>query len=1396
MLNDDRVLRILAMNLQLFKAFKTLAFTVMFIICSNALTAQVAKYHFTSISSRDGLSSNTVNAVLKDSYGLVWFGTEDGLTKFDGLNYTIYRHDDKDTNSLRSNEIICLYEDSKRRLWVGTSGSLHLYDRKRNNFYRYNSNSEVDGLSSANVKGIHSDYLGNIWVATLGGLNVLDPATGRVKKFNNISGIPNEAPHQPVLTVFEDSKKRMWIGDKHGLFQYNRRSGRFIPFLPNEKDPQSLAGNTVRAIVEDKKGNIWVGTNGGLSRLLPDGKHFANIKEQSPAEARLSSNTIYSLALAGSEDLWIGTEDGLNILNLQSGSVEHYMPDGRNNYSLSGKSIRCIFIDNQGISWLGSYIAGVNKYDRNLTFFGLKKSNPYDKFGLSSRFVTSFARGEGNNIFVGTDGGGLSIYNTKSGLFSRYPLMSMRGKRASDVSVLALSRTKNGSLWVGTFQDGLFKVDPLKHTAKQFLKGSGDLGVNNNDIFCIDEDRSGNVWIGTNGGGVNVYDPETGKFKFFLHEYGSSDKSMLPVNGYIRDFEEDNMGNMWIASHGGGIAIYNPKTQKFEVLSRIKGNLASDLIQTLFKDRQGNMWAGTGDGLLKINVITKKVEVFGEAQGLVNGIVHKILQDSSGRIWFSTNRGVSLLDPKRKSIVNYNSFNGLQGGSFEQNAGIIDKDGMIYFGGTEGFNYIQPKDGIRINKNPAPVMFTSLKTDAREITSADSNVLNADISVANDVKFNYKQNFSISFVGLNYTSTRQNHYYYRLKGFDKNWIYAGTKTTAYYTNLSPGEYLFEVKSINNDGVATQEIKSLTITIEPPFWMTIYAYLFYIAAIGSVLLYIRYRGIQDLRRTFKQEEAKREAERLHELDRLKIKFLTNLSHDFRTPIALIMAPVEKLLAQKLEDGTQTQVFVIKRNARRLLNMVNQLFDLRRIEEGETKLNPVKADIIAFQKEVAESFHDLSEKKKISFVFKSSIESLYTSFDTDKLERVLFNLLSNAFKFTLEGGKVILSTHLNQALDNAQPQLVIEVTDTGIGIEKEQHVNIFNRFYQNKISENIFNQGSGIGLSIVKEFVELHGGTIELQSEPGKGSTFGIYLPVKQLVAEQQTEYQTLEIPTVEAEVKTNVPQPDLNDDNLHETRPVVLIVEDNEEFRFYLKDNLATRYKVVEAADGKEGWQRALANHPELIISDIMMPNMDGIQLCQKLKADKRTSHIPIILLTASTREEEQINGLATGANDYLTKPFSFEILDIKIKNLLVFNRTLKTTYTKQLKIEPTEIQVESVKEKFLKTVVNYVEDNLHNTQLSVEDLSRHMSMSRGSLYNKLLEVTGLSPVEFIRSIKLEKAAHLLENSDMNIAQIAYAAGFATPNYFAKSFKVKYQMLPSEYLSRKRRYNAQPSDRVS
>lgn len=826
--------------------------------------------------------------------------------------------------------------------------------------------------------------------------------------------------------------------------------------------------------------------------------------------------------------------------------------------------------------------------------------------------------------------------------------------------------------------------------------------------------------------------------------------------------------------------------------------LTNDKILSLLKDSHGNIWAGTSGGGI---VIFKKgrgdFDFISETDKLENNTIYSIVEDQQGLIWVSTNKGISSIDYRTKAINNYNSHNGVQNNNFVQRAGLRLSTGELFFGGLEGINYFNPKY-LRKNTNIPAVLITDLRIANLSVIPSEDGPIKEHISIAKEIHLDYKQNFALSFVGLNFTSPEQNQYAYKLDGFDGDWNYVGNATSVSYTNLDPGEYTFRVKASNNNGVWNETGASVKIFVHPPFWKTAYAYVLYALLFFGILLYLRYRSIRKLKNEFdaqqlksRIEQDKKEAERVHELDQLKLKFLTNLSHEFRTPISLILGPVDSILNKQKNGPEFTQLSMIKRNAKRLLNLVNQLLDFRKMEEQELKLHLAEGNLIAFVKDVSDSFLDLSERKKIALTFKSSIPEFYTVFDHDKIERILFNILSNAFKFTPEGGKIDFEVEKKapQAADGNTTWLSLQFHDTGIGIPGDKKEIIFERFFQNPTTVSILNQGTGIGLSITREFVKMHGGTIEVDSEVGQGSTFRILLPFTEMeklsgenrepASENEPETAAEDVfPAYTAATEVMV--------NQGATAPSVLLVEDNDDFRFYLKENLRRHYKVIEASNGLEGWQKALANHPKLIVSDISMPHMNGIELCKKIKSDKRTSHIPVILLTAFTGEKEQIAGLQTGANDYITKPFNFEILNAKVKNLLVLNDSLKTAYSKQVDILSPEVEVSSSSDKLLHDVMQYVEDNLTDTQLSVETLSRHVGMSRSTLYSKLLELTGQTPVEFIRSVKLNKAAQLLEKTDMTIAEIAYTAGFTTPTYFAKSFKAKFNMLPSEYIVKMRK----------
>lgn len=1348
--------------------------------------AQKPNLKFTALTTKQGLMGNAVNAIIKDNNGMLWIGTSESLNRYDGRRFKVYQLGGKRQVEPGSNEISSMSMDPTGRLWVGTIGfGLYYYDRKTDMFRNFTSPLKGQRLSQNVVTSVCADHKGFIWVGTVNGLDVIDPDLKHISHFETGTGKPGQIPIKSMGGIFADSYGRMWVCTSSGLYLYDKMHKRFKAFRHQKNDPGSLPSDIVMTVSQDKVGNIWVGTANGLSRLTKDGEHFMNYCYSDKDEHSLCGDIVYSVAADDKDHIWVGTEGGLNVMDINTGQSVRYRHDPRDPYSLNSKSIRSIYIDPKGIYWVGTYMGGINKYDKNLTLFNYVQPTELDPYGLRAPIVSSFAQKNDNELYVGTDGGGLSIFNNKTNRFSHVLIQPKEKINSVGLPILAMLLDHKQQLWIGTFGHGLFKLNTTNNVYAQFTGGTGKLNISQNNIFCFKEDRFGDVWIGTNGAGINVFDAKADSFRRFTPTFLTARGHKLPSNGYIRAFEEDNEGNMWIGSYGTGVAIYNPVTKIFDSLNPTNTGLPIGEISSLKKDVNGNMWIGTnGDGLFFYDHQLKKITAFKYNNQLPNGVICKILQDKTGNIWFSTNQGIGRIDPADQKLYVYCHDNGLQNNAFLNGSGIIASDGTLYFGGVDGFNYFKGSD-VRLNKNIPPVMLTTLIVDNKRISPDHDNPQPVNISEEKQITIKYKQDFAINFVALNYTLPQQNRYSYILEGFSNSWKNAGTSTTASYTNLDPGEYTFRVRASNNDGKWNDTGTSLKIIVKPPFWMTIYAYVFYVLLAFGILLLIRRQGVKKLKKKLRDEQERKAAEALHELDEMKIKFLTNLSHEFRTPISLIMAPVDKLLEQTNTEPVMQQLGVIKRNSRRLLNLVNQLLDFRKLEENELKLNLVEGEFVSFVREVADSFYDLANRKKIIAVFKAAGERLFAKFDHDKVERILFNLLSNAFKFTMPGGQITVEvTAPVISADGSSYQLGISVADTGTGISPEEVGHVFDRFYQADARPAILNQGSGIGLSITRELVQLHGGQISVESEPGKGSIFSftISLPVINLsetAIPQQGPPETA--PGFIEEDPDSKPRPEIAKGI---NRPHVLIIEDNDDMRHYLAESLGATYKVSEAVNGRDGWHKALAVHPDLIVSDISMPYMDGIQLSCKLRADKRTSHIPIILLTAMTSQKEQIAGLELGVNDYLTKPFNFDILNIKIKNLLHLNKSLKETYQKKIKVIPADMDIESSSERFIKDVVMYIEKNINNPKFSVEEISHHFSMSRGSFYSKITELTGEPPVEFIRSIKLDKATVLLEKTDLTIAEIAYSIGFSTPHYFTKSFKAKYNILPSEYRVKK------------
>ncbi|HSC52965.1 MAG TPA: two-component regulator propeller domain-containing protein [Phnomibacter sp.] len=1351
---------------------------------------------FRNYSTSDGLSSTTVYDILKDKYGFMWFATEDGLNRFDGSRFKVYRYDPANPKGLQANFISSLFESADGCIWIGTGeGGLSFYDRQKDSIYKYVTTGDKQ-VSNA-INRIKGDRNGNIWVTGFGSLQVVNPANKELITYKKFGTIAKQMDNKVSVGFLHDRNNNYWIGTNEGLYHFNSGFGLKKVYKYQENDPASLPSNNIGDITQDKNGTIWIATDKGLAYLEPGQASFKKIDTKT--NPNIFSNMVFAITADEKNRLWIGTDEGLNVMDIATRKIAGFTPDKRNPYSISSRSIRSIYIDKQGGHWVGTFRGGINAYNENLSYFNLKDYNAFDTYGLRSPMVTAFAAKNNEDIFVGTNDGGLQVFHRSTGLLDYVPLPVTIRSSNHDLSIMTLELGGDNQLWIGTFLNGLYAYNSVTGAVRHYLKGENIKDINNNDIFCLKKDSKGNLWVGTNGGGINIimHGGNEDVVKYLQDPLRPLDPA-LPSSNYIRAFEEDRMGRMWIGTFGGGISVYDPKSQKFSIYNKDNSSLPGNFIIALLEDKAGNIWVGTtGNGIALLKKGSTSFTVLTEKDGLANTTINKIIEDDAGKIWISTNNGISSYDPVHGKFKNYHTYNGLQPGSFVPRSGIKMPDGSIFFGGQKGFNFFNPASLI-VNKNIPPVVFTEFKIDNQAIAPSENGPITQSIELAETIRLKYKQSFSISFESLCYNVPEANQYQYQLEGFDNKWLSTGKEHRAYYANLPPGTYTFRVKASNNDGIWNEEGKSIIIKVSPPFWRSIYAYIVYLLLAFGMMYYLRHRSMKKIQARFALEQERKnareeihrqrkEAEYLRNLDQQKIKFLTNLSHEFKTPLSLIIGPVEALAKHIKEEVSINQLNLVKRNTKRLLNLVNQLLDFRKMEEKELKLQCSEGDLVSFLQESCENFRDLAHRKKIGLGFYSTTPTLVSLFDHDKMERIIFNLLSNAFKFTKANGDIAISLKVSEGLPTEDNYKVsISVKDSGIGFPPSVKEHIFESFYQHDDNSEILNQGTGIGLSIVKEFVQIHNGTIWVDSEDGKGSCFTFELNLKRpesisprinennIITENGPQYEN-----ISKKESTDQATPH------YSTKPAILVVEDDDDFRYYLKDNLESSYRIFEAANGKEGWQRTLFHHPDVLVCDIQMPVMNGLELVQKLKADKRTKHIPVILLTAANTPSGMLDGLESGAIDYITKPFDFAILQAKINNLLLLNQSYKDTYSKQVTVSLPETEVVSESEKFLQRTVAYIYENLDNSQLSVETLSTHMHLSRASMYNKLLEYTGMSPVEFIRSVKLDKAKELLEKSDLTVTEIAYETGFANPNYFTKVFKKKHNNTPSEYLNEKR-----------
>jgi signal transduction histidine kinase/ligand-binding sensor domain-containing protein/DNA-binding response OmpR family regulator len=1367
------------------------------VLLSVELHCQSRNLNFAHLDINSGLSHNQVNCIYKDSRGFMWFGTMSGLNRFDGYTFKKYRHNPDDSSSINDSYISLIKEDHLGRLWINTRTGLNIYDPETETF----SDRIADylagmGLPSDAVSDIYKDREGMLWLMQPDhGILRYDPVSHSVIKLYHDAADSGSIVSNDISAFVQDQKGDFWAITHNGILQHINGTSYRLEYkdfrIYREKGEHWLDYQ----LFIDKDNDVWIYASNYSSGiyLLKTGSKALQLISTDSGWVRLNNNTIKGIVQDSDGLVWIGTDHGgINLINKHTSSVEYLISNPYDSRSLNQNSITSLFRDDVGIIWAGTYKKGINYYHPDIIRFGLIKQQTLNPSNFRYDDVNTFCEDDQGNLWIGTNGGGLIYFNRKSNAFTHYQHDPADPNSLGNDVVISLFIDRNRRLWIGTFYGGLDYFDGRRFHHYRHNPSDPE-SLADDRVWKLYEDAEKRFWVGTLGGGLDLLDPATGRFK----HYNSHDANSVGSD-FIFAITEDRKNNLWIGT-ADGISILDKQSGIFRHIRRMPGDsggLSNNNVVGLVCDSRGWIWVGTREGLNLYNPQHSSFVKIDRSDGLADNTVLSILEDDAGNLWMATAHGLSNIvigsgstpDSLVYSIQNYDEPDGLQGKEFNERAACKTRNGELLFGGAQGFNIFRPRD-ININRRVPQIVFTGLdiyNTPVKVNEKINGRIiLKRSIAGTDEIVLKSGEKmFTLEFAALDYFQPGKNHYKYRLEGFDNKWMESDAALRkATYTNLNPGSYAFRVIASNNDGTWNETGARIAITVLPPFWKSRTAFVLYFLAVALLLFLLRFVVLERERMKFRAQQEKQEADRRHEIDMLKIKFITNISHEFRTPLSLIITPMEKILRNIDKPELQHQLSFVYRNARRLLNLVNQLLDFRRLEFQQLKIYPSMGDIVAFAREITGSFSDLAEKKNITLRFETQTESLQTLFDHDKVEKIIFNLLSNAFKFTPEKGKITVTlSHRSDNMstggngDPAPAWVMIGVADTGIGIPKEKQEKVFEQFFQDETSPMLINQGTGIGLSLVSEFVKLHKGKITLESEVGKGSCFTVMLPVTL----ESVWPETLPVNAFTAS-ENSAPVPGIVNDR--KDRQTVLIVEDNDDFLFYLKDNLKARYTILEASDGITGLRLVRDRTPDLVVSDIMMPGMDGIELCRAIKNDKHTSHIPVILLTARTSDAQRMEGFETGADEYITKPFSFEILESRIKNLIHQRETVRKSFQKRFELTPSEIKITSLDEKLIQKALAVVENNMSNPGFSVDRLAKEIGMSRVHLYKKLTSLTGKSPIEFIRVIRLRRAARLLEKSQMSIAEIAYQVGFNNPKYFARYFREEYHMLPSEYASK-------------
>ncbi len=1360
------------------------------------------KYEFINI--REGMSKVGVSSIIQDQYGFIWITTEGaGLYKFDGTEYTSYQHKLNDPNTLSSSRVKYAYRDRKNRLWIGTENGLNLYDRNLNQFKRIALNKE--NPYNDFVLSIQEDAAHNLLIGTNGfGLFTLQPETLEVEKVLNST--VNDANQPIIINNIKLTKQgKAFVATNFGLKEVDTKNNKLIDsrLFINEKKSFDFS---IESLFLDNKDNLWIGASNheGTYRcvLSDDGNNnILSIKHLS-----FSSKKIMTIAQLPDNTMMIGAEnDGLFHLDTTDSVLKNYVSNSTEENSILHNSIWELFVDKDKRLWVGYYNKGVAVSDNLYDKFSDIKSIPNSTNSLKTSSVTGIIKDDAHNLWIATDGGGIDVYNlntTNITHINRTDTSSYTGL-TSDY-IITLKKDSKGNIWAGSWDGGLYflKKGSTKFTNYNTTNTQGNLKTNT--IQSFSEDSKGLIWIAAFLDGIQSFNPKTKEFK----EYDlSTFLGKNFVNVQVRKVLVDTNDNLWIgtadglyfAKRIGGeikevIAIRNSTKEEYSASSD------ANYILTIYQDSFENIWIGTrGGGLCKFDKKTNSFIWYNETNGLLEKNIAAIIEDDKNNLWLSGNAGLTKMNPSPSALefTNYTANDGLLSNDFNFGAALKDTDGTLYFGNLKGVDYFNP-DKIKINTRIPELQLTGFKLFNEDVIPLeDKSPLTKVIAETDSITLSSTQSvFTIEYTGINFTRPEENSYAYYLEGYETSWNYVDQKRSATYTNLDHGTYIFKLKAANNDGIWSTAPIELVVTILPPWWRTKSAILLYILffIVGLYLLnYLTQRRIveKELLRNERLVQVQNE-----ELSKKQLQFFTNISHEFRTPLTLIINPLKDIINNKeldLPEEIKNKHAVIYKNTDRLYRLINELMDLRKLQLNKMKVRAEKINLIDFSKDIACYFKEETSTKNILLSVDADIHNIEVWADPKMLEKIIFNLLSNAVKATPNGGAINIELRATDELydlpacDAEKPVKAIEIliSDTGEGLDQSQTEKIFERFYQVEGQNKAYIGGTGIGLEVVKSFVSLHKGKIDLESKVGEGTTFKIILPVgnshfkeNEILLNTASKYKN----KVDFLLVNPVLQTSQEKDKKEVSKSkTVLIVEDNIELQDYLKNELLKEYKVLTANNGKEGYKIAQETFPDVIITDVIMPEMDGFELCDLIKTNTTTSHLPILMLTAKASIENRIEGIEKGADAYMVKPFDINLLKLRLSQLIKSRQLIFDKYFSSISGSEDIANSDSVDKDFIQKLLNYINDNISDPNLSVEELAAQLFLSRSQLYRKIKAITGQTVNEFIRKIRLERAKKILENGSSNISEACFSVGFSSPSYFSKCFKAHFGVLPSEII---------------